>query len=276
VPEGDTIKRAEATLAPLLVGRKLAAVYDHGLRRGALAGRTVEAVRAVGKHLLVELEGGFTIRVHLGIAGAWRRRRAAELRETEARAATLALVTDEDALLAVKARAAEIVRTAFVHAHPALTALGPDLLGEGALDLPAIVARARARAEAEPTLTVGELLLDQRVAAGLGNVYKSELCFLARLHPHTRAAHLTDDKVAELYARGAALLRANVGPWPRTTTANRARGALPARGRGRYFVYGRARRPCTVCGVQIVRVLDGAETPRPTYFCPSCQPPPAR
>jgi endonuclease-8 len=145
MPEGDTIKRAEAMLRPLLVGRRLVAVYDHGLRRGALAGQSVTGVKAIGKHLLVELDGGFTLRVHLEIAGAWRRRRASELREVEARAATLALVTDEDALLAVKARAAEIVRTAFVHAHPAIAALGPDLLGDGPLDVDTIGARPRRR-----------------------------------------------------------------------------------------------------------------------------------
>lgn len=109
------------------------------------------------------------------------------------------------------------------------------------------------------------------MAAGLGNIYKSELCFLARIHPRTPAAQLTDDELRALYERGAALLRANVGPSPRTTTADRTRGALPPRGRGRFFVYNRARRPCSLCGTAIVRIVDGTDTPRPTFLCPRCQ-----
>lgn len=268
MPEGDNIHRHEAELRPLLVGEPLERAFIRGLLQPALKGRRIEAIAARGKHLLLTVEGGVTLRVHLGIAGYWRRVDPTQLGGWQIARAPLVLVTRTIALVCGRARAVEVLRTAFVHEQRALAALGPDLLGE-AVDLEEVLRRARRPEHRGQSLA--ELLLDQRVASGLGNVYKSELCFLHRVSPFRAADTVDDATLRAIYDDGRRLLAANVGPWPRTTTADRSRGFLPARGRGRYHVFGRARRPCPSCGTPIELRMFGRD-PRRTYFCPRCQP----
>jgi endonuclease-8 len=148
-----------------------------------------------------------------------------------------------------------------------LTRLGPDLLGE-APDLDAVMRRARATEHA--ARPIGELLLDQTIAAGLGNVYKCELLFLHGVNPWRRVDSLDDTQLRALFADGIKWLRANVGR-TRTTTADRSRGSVPARGLGRYWVYGRWRRACNRCGSAIEQRRQRPSL-RPTYWCPRCQP----
>lgn len=265
MPEGDNIHADAARLGPALVGVPLRAVYSRGVELRGLRGRRVTAIDAVGKHLVIAFDDGAAVRVHLGIAGGWRTLRRATT-ETLARA-DLALATDGAALVC-RARQVEWTRARLAAGARALARLGPDLLGD-APDLDAVVARAR-----RPSLAarpVGELLLDQSVAAGLGNVYKCELLFLHGLDPWTRVDAVSDDTLRALYADAVRLMRANVGR-PRTTTADLSRGQRPARGRGRLFVYGRWRRPCYRCGTPIAQRRLGPAR-RPTYYCPRCQPP---
>ena len=263
MPEGDNIHAHAATLAQLLVGAPLRAVFCRGVELRALRGHQVTQVEALGKHLVLRFDDGAAVRVHLGLSGGWRRARAAT-REAMAQA-ELALATDAVTLLG-RARQVEWTRARLVAGTRALRGLGPDLLG-GTVDLDAVIARARRPELAARPL--GELLLDQSVAAGLGNVYKCELLFLHRLDPWTRVDAVSDAALRALYADAMRLLRANVGR-PRTTTADVARGAWPARGRGRLWVYGRAHRPCHRCGTPIAQRRQGPSR-RPTWFCPRCQ-----
>jgi endonuclease-8 len=166
-----------------------------------------------------------------------------------------------------QARTLEWSRARFAASARALTRLGPDLLGD-APDLDAVVRRARAAEHA--ARPIGELLLDQAIAAGLGNVYKCELLFLHRLNPWTRVDALDDATLRALFTDGIKWLRANVGR-TRTTTADLSRGELPARGRGRLWVYGRWRRACHRCGTAIA-LRRQRPSLRPTYWCPRCQP----
>jgi endonuclease-8 len=263
VPEGDNIKAHAGELAAL-VGVPLAAVFARGVEMRGLRGRAVTRVEARGKHLVIAFDEGSAVRVHLGIAGSWRHRaRAATATMAQA---TLALATAHDVWLC-SARTIEWSRARFVDGARALTRLGPDLLGD-APDLDAVVARARdARHAARP---IGELLLDQTIAAGLGNVYKCELLFLHGVNPWTRVDAVDDATLRALFADGIKWLRANVGR-ARTTTADVARGELPARGRGRLWVYGRWRRPCHRCGAAI-ELRRQRPSLRPTFWCPRCQP----
>lgn len=282
MPEGDTIHNHAALLRPLLVGRTLVAAFEHGIARGSLVGREVLSVEAQGKHLVIQLAGGAAIHAHLGMYGRIHRRPAGAVDPKRNASAALLLKTADAAVLFQRPRTVEILRSAFLHAHPALSRLGPDLIREETrakaseagvpdedAELSTIVARARAR---QSDRAIGELLLDQRVAAGIGNVYKSEVLFLERVDPFAAAAALDDETLARLYARARQLLAHNLGRWRRTTTADRSRGRIPPRGMGRHHVYRRLHRPCYKCGTPIASRPQG-EAQRMTYYCPSCQRP---
>jgi endonuclease VIII len=263
MPEGDNIHAHAAELSAL-VGEKLTGVWSRGVEMRGLRGQAIASVEAHGKHLVIAFDEGTAVRVHLGIAGSWRRR---------ARASIAALAQAELALQATsgawlcKARAIEWARARFVTGARALTRLGPDLLG-ATPDLDAVMARARKPEHA--ARPIGELLLDQTIAAGLGNVYKCELLFLHGVHPWARVDAVDDVRLRAVFADGIKWLRANVGR-ARTTTADLSRGDVPARGRGRYWVYGRWRRACHRCGSAIEQRRQRPSL-RPTWWCPRCQP----
>ena len=145
--------------------------------------------------------------------------------------------------------------------HPGLLRLGPDLLAPP-IPIDAVVRRARR----SPAASVAELLLDQRVACGLGNVYKCEVLFLHELAPYTAVRDVTDTQIEALFRRGAELLTANLGPGRRRTRGLDAR----ERSGPRFWVYDRGGRPCLRCAgpVRVDRVGDAA---RVTFWCPRCQ-----
>lgn len=253
MPEGDNVHRHQDEFRPLLVGVALEKVWLRGLEQPALRGKKVLSVDARGKHLLIGLEGGWTIRVHLGIAGSWKRLPRGQLSPSQTKWSHLTLATESVALVC-KAKQAEILRSAFLREHRALAALGPDLCGE-APDLDEVVRRARASSHT----TLADLLLDQKVAAGLGNVYKSELLFIHKLSPFVPPSSVDDATLRKVYEEGARLLRANVGPGPRVTRPG-----------GRHWVFGRARSPCFTCGATILVSYEG-DSVRRTFYCPRCQ-----
>jgi endonuclease-8 len=116
------------------------------------------------------------------------------------------------------------------------------------------------------------LLLDQGVAAGIGNVYKSEVLFLERLDPFVPLSLVEDATLSRVYAHARDLMRRNLGPWRRTTTADLSRGGFGPRGSARLHVYRRAGHPCRVCGTAILAAAQ-CQPPRRTYYCPVCQVP---
>jgi endonuclease-8 len=253
VPEGDTIHRAAARLRPALAGRPLVR-FAAGRWGGPVPvpGETVDAVRAVGKHLLVDFSGGLTLRTHLRMSGRWDLYRTGE-RWRRAPSSARAIV-EVPGWLAVCFSAPDVAVTR--RACVAVDHLGPDLCNP-APDLHDVVARAVALAA--PGESVAELLLDQRVAAGIGNVYKSETLYLEGLDPRVAVADLTAERVRALYARAHRLLRANLRPGPRRTVP------------GGLAVYGRAGRPSRTCRTTVVRIVQGASAPRSTFWCPVCQ-----
>jgi endonuclease VIII len=258
MPEGDSIAGDAEMLRPVLVGEVVESVHaTSGSVRanvGRIRGRTVTAVRTKGKNLVVDFDSGYSLWVHLGMNGRWR------LIGPERRVpgpAKVALTTREHHAVCLGAPKAEVGRTPAIDL--ALGSLGPDLLSE-VVDYQEILGRARAL---PPGTTLARLLLDQTVAAGIGNVYKSELAFLAGLPPASPVEKLTDQQLLSIYGKARDLLLANTGPGARSTTGDRGRGRTT-------WVYNSGGLRCHECSTQIVSGrIDG----RITYWCPGCQRP---
>jgi endonuclease-8 len=266
VPEGDTIHKIAARLAPNLVGKTLERVTTQGLER-AIAGRTVASVAAHGKHLVIELDDGAYARVHLGMYGRWRfyDRRAgdAALAKYSPGRVSLALVTADAVYLWIGARTVEIAQRRAPMRGRAIASLGPDVLAD-AFDS----RQAASRAQLHSTRSIADVLLDQGVASGIGNVYKSEVLFVHNVDPRTRVGALTADELDALYQTARELMMENLGAGPRTT---RARLAGDAPGDDRYFVYSRTNRPCRRCSTKIECYALGDPVVRWTWSCPQCQ-----
>ena len=267
MPEGDTIHKIADRLAPRLVGKVLERVTTQGLARAA-AGRTVTSVAAHGKHLVIELDDGTYLRAHLGMYGRFRAYGRAEGDAALARMspgrATLAIATADGVYIWVGARTVEISpRRAPMHGR-AIASLGPDVLA-GDFD----PAAAAARAAAQPARAIGDALLDQRIAAGIGNVYKSEVLFLRGVDPRARVGALGVALLEAIYATARELMLQNLGPGARRTRDDLAGQAAEA-GDDRYFVYGRSGKRCRRCEAAI-EVYSLGDPPRWTWSCPRCQ-----
>jgi endonuclease-8 len=279
MPEGDTIHRAAAALARALTGRtviRFETVYAQLSRiddEAAIAGRTIESVRAEGKHLLMRFSGGLTLRTHMRMSGSWHIYRPGERWQRPRRDLRIAIETDAFVAVAFLVPVAEFLDDRAVERSPVLRRLGPDLLAD---DFDATEARRRLRGR--PDQPMSEVLLDQSVAAGAGNVYRSEALFLAAIDPSLMASAVTDDRIEALFTLVRKLMRANVGGDPasphasgqivtytglRRTTGRSDEGA-------RHWVYGRAGKPCRRCGTSIAYRKVGPDA-RGLYFCPSCQ-----
>jgi endonuclease VIII len=255
MPEGDSVAGHAELLRPILVGRRVEAVSGTApsvrVNSTRILDAEVVAVRTVGKHLVIDLSTGYSIRVHLGMPGRWRVSRLSSLPGGSAR---LVLTTATHHAACYSAPTIEVDRTPSIDAS--LARLGPDLLGD--FDTGEFIRRARL----VPDAPIADLLLNQRVLAGIGNVYKSEVLFLERLNPTTAVSVVDDERLASLARRAASLLSANVGSGARSTTGRRGRGQ-------ELWVYGRGGRPCRRCGSSIVQDSGGE---RVTYWCPTCQP----
>jgi endonuclease-8 len=267
MPEGDTIFRTATVLRAALAGRRVTAARARpqpGLRRvpdlSRLVGATVASVEARGKHLLIGFDNGLTLRSHLRMKGSWHRYRPGETWRLPERLASAVLETPESVAVAFSAPVVELLTDAGVARSRPLRELGPDLLS-ATFDAEEALRRLRERDDEQ----LGTALLDQRAVAGIGNMMKSETCFIERLDPWSPVRRFTDDELQSALRTARRLLQANVGGGARVTTGSRVRG------RG-LWVYGRAGRPCRRCATRIVARRQG-ELARTTSWCPSCQPP---
>lgn len=257
MPEGDTIFRTAATLRHTLAGKQV--VRSELPREGRSIvepGTLVTSVEARGKHLLIAFEGGLVLHTHMQMTGSWHTYRTGE-RWRVARERARAVVEVDDAVaVCVSAPVVELLRERALASHPRLSLLGPDLCSDVA-DLDEVLERVPRFASAETE--VGALLLDQRVACGIGNVYKSEVLFARRVDPFAPVGSMSPVDLRELYVTCSDLLRRNLEGGRRMTVP------------GGLAVYDRANRPCIRCGTAVVARRHG-ENPRVTYWCPSCQP----
>jgi len=265
MPEGDTIHAVARALKPELVGRRLTLLEAHQRPVPWGPGALVTACEAVGKHLYVHFEtalGQRFVRVHLGMKGSWHRYRPAEAWQRNPNSRRLVLATSDWLFVCFGPKEVE------VGLRPKASHLGPDLLAAEPhiYYMSEIVARAR-RVE----LDLGDLLLTQTVACGIGNVYKSETLFLERLDPWRATASVSDVQLVAIYQRAQALMRENLerGGWRMTTPRSGAAGDR-VHGGQRYWVYRRANRPCRRCGRPVSSRLQGLMA-RMTYWCPGCQ-----
>jgi endonuclease-8 len=276
MPEGDTLFRTAAGLRPHLEGRTVIAARTGGPgpvpRVERVIGATITGVRAAGKNLLIDFDNGLELRTHLRMHGSWHRYPPGAPWRRPAGRARLVLEVPGSVAVCFDAPVVELFERRAEGLHPALSALGPDLL-DPAFD--AAEAHRRLRAPERAGLEIGVALVDQRALAGIGNVYKSEVLYLERVDPFVRTAELDDTTLDRIVERARALLYANVdrtaGPERITTGARRGPGGRPLG--PAVHVYGRTGRPCPRCGTPIRSAEQGTELPRTTYWCPACQPP---
>ena len=261
MPEGDTIHKIANFLAPRLVGCTLRDVQMadvRGARR--CTGRRIVDVRAAGKHLFIALDNDTALRSHLGMYGSWHRYAPGEAWRKPRSRASLVLTTDADVFVCFNAKELEVVAGASVRARILGSKLGPDLTVAGA-DIGLAVRRAREMLDAD-TL-IADVLLDQRAACGIGNVYKSEVLFIERRLPQTPFAQVADAELARLYATAAGLLQKNLGGGRRVTRFEQDKA-------GRLWVYGRRGLPCLRCEGRITAQRMGRHH-RGTHWCAGCQ-----
>lgn len=274
MPEGDTIFRAAAALHRALAGDvvvrfetalpHLARVHDDT----PVTGRRIEKSESVGKHLLIWLSGDLILRTHMRMSGSWHLYRPGEAWQRPARDMRVRVDTKAWVAVAFNVPVAEFVRARDLSRNRTLASLGPDLLS-------ATFDRVEAlrRLASAGTRAIGEALLDQRVVAGIGNVYRSEVLFSAGIHPERPASSLSRDELDRILDTAVPLMRANTGPGASagivTYRGLRQTTRLTA-AEDHLWVYGRRGKPCRKCGTPIESVKRGLEA-RSLYWCPKCQ-----
>jgi endonuclease VIII len=273
VPEGDTIFRAARTLNRALAGKSIVrfeSVFPH-LNRvhedAPLTGRSIQAVHAAGKHLLMEFSGGLVLRTHMRMNGSWHIYRPGEKWQRHRRSMRIVIATADFEAVGFDIPVAEIIRAKDVAKHDELRKLGPDLLGDE-FDAPEAARRIHERGASE----IADVLLNQRVLAGIGNVYKSEVLFACKVNPFATVATLDDVQIQCLVTTARKYLRANVteGLAAMTTYTGFRRTTGRSDPKERLWVYGRAGEPCRKCGTAIAVRAQGHDA-RLTFWCERCQ-----
>lgn len=277
MPEGDSVHRAAARIHEALAGRTLDRAELRVPRFSAvdLTGRVVEEARSRGKHLFVVVgpdqqgRDPVTLHLHLKMEGRIHVLRAGERWRFPGHTARLVLRAGEVEVVGTELGFLRALSPA--EAASAVEHLGPDLLGPDWDPRPSTAEVVR-RLQERPDQTIGEALLDQRNLAGIGTVYRAELCFLRGIDPRERVEKVRDLPAAVTLARR--MLLANADRAVRVTTGDTRRGR-------ELWVYGRDGKPCRRCGTEVVTFrLGGHANPeepsdsldRIAYSCPSCQP----
>ncbi len=264
MPEGDNVLRAATVLGRELTSRTITKLRLHDRGEIAeLAGKRVEKIEAQGKHMFVHFDAPWVLRVHLGMNGRWRR---IHVREKASIPATVRIEAGDVAYVCLGSYKADLIRSAALKTNPKIARLGPDLLHEPP-DIDEAVRRAKQPGNA--SREIGDLVMDQRVAAGIGNIYKSETLFECRVHPRKLIYHMSEEQVRAVYEKAAALMRLNLlirNPRIGAPIRRRATGGTNKR----FWVYMRRGKPCYDCGTAIEMFLQG-DMARSTYFCPTCQ-----
>ncbi|MCW2742121.1 MAG: glycosylase [Blastococcus sp.] len=259
MPEGDTVWLAAERMRTALAGSTL--------RRGEfriprlatvdLTGATVREVLARGKHLLIRLDDGRTLRTHFRMDGSWHiYRSGATWHGGPSYDVRVVLATEEWECVGYRLHDIQLVATS--EEERLVGHLGPDVLGPD-WDLEEALRRLREH----PDEQVGVAILDQRNLAGIGNLYKVETLFLCGVNPWARVGDV--DNLADVVTRARTLMLANRHHPEQTTTGISRRGQD-------HWVAGRKGRPCRRCGTAILLGEQGPPTQeRVTWWCPRCQ-----
>jgi endonuclease VIII len=262
MPEGDTVYQTAALLRQALAGSELTRcdLRVPKLATVDLTGKVVETVQPRGKHLLTRFSNGWTLHSHLRMDGAWKvYPPGAPWRGGPAHQIRAILGTARHTAVGYRLPVLELLRTA--EESRVVGHLGPDLLDPEWT--PASADEAVHRLRSDPRRPIGEALLDQRNLAGIGNVYKSELCFLSGVTPWTEAGGVAG--LWHLVAEARRLLLANRDRPTRVTTGQTRPGRT-------LWVYGRKRDVCLRCATPVRSADQGSPgEERVTYWCPRCQ-----
>jgi len=294
VPEGHKVHRISRAFTADFVGKKIAASSPQGRFAAGAAvvdGRRMTASRAVGKQMFLGFSGGHWLRVHLGIYGMWDfAGKIREQVEVDPRVGRKTLATPSGFSAAgfppepigqVRLRLATAVAVADLRGPNTCELLGADemdtvihTLGPDPLSPNGSADEAQAEFVRRVTarkVAIGQLLMDQTVVSGIGNIYRAEMLFRAGLEPHLPGRSLTEETAALLWQDWVRLLQVGVdtglmltmdGLDPQETAL-----ALASRA-DRHWVYGRAGLPCRVCGTEVALEMMAG---RKLYWCPSCQ-----
>ena len=273
MPEGDTIFRAARTLHRALAGKpvvRFESVFPALTRVDVdtpLTAQTIDAVSASGKHVLMRFSGGMVLRTHMRMNGSWHIYRPHEAWQRPRRDMRIVIATPDFVAVGFNIPVAEFFPARDLARHDELRRLGPDLLGE-TFDAGEALARVKAR----PGETIADVLLNQRVMAGIGNVYKSEILFACRVNPFAKVCDVGDAALECLVTTARRLLLANVHTSlaPMTTYTGYRRTTGRDNPGERLWVYGRAGLPCRRCGTPVTIDKRGNDA-RLTYWCLSCQ-----
>jgi endonuclease-8 len=279
MPEGDTIYRS-ARAMQRAIGGQVCTGFETGLAKLArvnddtpLAGRAIEKVEARGKWLLVYFSGDLILLTHMLMSGSWHLYRTGEKWWMGKDRMRAVIRTADWQAVAFNVPVAEFHTARSLARETMVPKLGVDVLSSG-YTVKAGIARLKAYGAEHPEAEIAVVLLNQRVLAGLGNVYKSEVAFAAGVNPFRAIATITDREYEVMAEVAQRWMKANVADGAgdgivtyfgnRRTTGNSNRDE-------RLWVYGRKGQECRRCGGVIERRKQGVQA-RSTYWCPSCQP----
>jgi endonuclease-8 len=278
VPEGDTIFRTARAL-----GRALTAKPITGFRSTyplltrfdddtPLKGQTVEHVESRGKWLLIHFSGGGTLATHMLMSGSWHIYRPGERWQQPRANMRIVLENSEYVAVGFRVPVAKMLKPQELARALRIPAASIDVLS-GKFETAEVSRRLLAHGDEE----IGDVLLHQEAIAGVGNVFKSEICFVTAINPFRKVAALSREQIEALIDAAQKLVKANVledsgdtivtyGGRKRRTTHESDPGAS-------LWVYGRDGEPCRQCGERIRRRIQGPDA-RVTFWCSRCQPMP--
>ncbi len=279
MPEGDTIYRAARALQKA-IGGKLVTAFEANVATLAsvaddkgIVGRTVEKVEARGKWCLLHFSGDLTLVTHMLMSGSWHIYRVGERWFSPRGSMRCAITAGDFVAVAFNVPVTEFHTARSLERYSQVPKLGVDILGDG-YSTDAGVQALRAHAAQQPEAEVGVTLLNQRVMAGLGNVYKSEVAFAAAVNPFRQMRTLTEREMEIMAEVSGRYMRANIldgaGDGVVTYAGNR-RTTHSMNAGDRLWVYGRQGQECRRCGGLVMMRKQG-EQARSTYWCAGCQP----
>lgn len=262
MPEGDSVYRFAALIDRALARKTIISARAHGPgpvpQVHRLVGVACLGARAHGKNLFISFENGLALRGHLRMYGSWHVYRPGEPWRFPESRARLVLEVEDAIAVNFDAPVIELLEERALGHHRPLETLGPDLLAE---TFDAEEALRRFRAPAQGGRTIGDAIMDQRIMAGVGNIWKHETLFRCRINPWRTVGELDDDAIRAIIDTARNLLLASV----------HRPNSLGLAHRPKMFVYARAGQPCFRCHTRL-RSGRQVEDIRFTTWCPACQP----
>jgi endonuclease-8 len=279
MPEGDTIYRAARALEKA-IGGKVVTGFETGLAKLArvnedapLVGRVVEKVESRGKWCLIFFSGDLILATHMLMSGSWHLYRTGERWRVGRGRMRVVIRTGDWEAVGLNIPVAEFFTARSLERSSQIPKLGPDILSKS-FKVEDGVTRLAAYAREEPDAEIGVVLLNQRVLAGLGNVYKSEVAFAAGVNPFRTMRTITQREMQAMVDFAQRYMKANVveGKGEGIVTYSGGRTTRHAMDREeRLWVYQRQGGECRRCGAVVMMRKQGVQA-RSTYWCPECQP----